>query len=548
VIAFGLVQTAWRYQHYQLGIHGDMYGFLLEHEGLGPHTLLQPYNENLSAFTVLVYRVIYPLAGIADAVPYVVVSLLLMSACPVLAYVFARRELGPWIALFVPLVLMTLGPAAEAILAPEFSLFLGLALWLGAMLLILRGQTLTDAVACLLLVLGIGSHSVAVALLPATAVALALLTPWWKAWRRAWVVVVPLVLYVAWRQAYHPSIHHTLFKVPGYIVNSFLYTVEDISGVRSTNGLLIGSSPFGIALAVILLALVSARCLYLRRVPRTTIYMGLGLLTVWVAGGLNESETLGRLPGASRYQFANALLLMLALAPLVPRLRLTPLRAGLLAVVAGAIAASNFAAYTYWEDAFRFQEAVGNAQMAALEVARGAIRNEDKVFTIFNDEGLYWPFTPKAYFAAIAAHGSPVSVRRDIERAPATVRHQADRVLVREEQFSVPSIVRTGILRPLGLFGALRRAGVGCVLIPAGAASGGVEVVSPPGGLVIRPHAGGPVDVSVARFSEPPEAVELAPEPGGAEEELIPAYDRSGVPWRFRLSGKQAVTVCSGAA
>src|SRR5262249_5768928 len=59
VIAFGVVQTAVRYHKYHLGLHGDNYGFLLEHQGLGPHTLLQPYNENLSAFAVLLYRAIF---------------------------------------------------------------------------------------------------------------------------------------------------------------------------------------------------------------------------------------------------------------------------------------------------------------------------------------------------------------------------------------------------------------------------------------------------------------------------------------------------------
>jgi hypothetical protein len=552
VIAFGVVQTALRYQQYHLGIHGDMYGFLLEHKGLGPHTLLQPYNENLSAFTVLVYRAIFAFAGIADAVPYVVVQLFLMGACSVLAYVFARRELGPWIALVVPLVLMTLGPASELILAPEFSLFLGLALWLGAMLLIQRGQPLTDAIGCVLLILGIGSHSIVPTLLPATAVALVLWTPWRKAWRRAWIVVLPFVLYVGWHEAYHSSIERTLSTAPGYIVNSFVYTVEDLFGVRSTSSAgVIRSSPFGIALAVIVLVLICLRCLYLRRAPRTTIYMGVGLLTVWIAGGLNEHEAIGRLPGASRYQFANALLLMLALAPLVPRFRLTPLRCTLLAGAAVAIVASNFSAYSHWEEVFRYQEGVGNAQMAAVEVARGAIRYEEKVFTLRNDVGLYWPFTPKAYFAAIAAHGSPVRVDRDIQLASPRVRYQADRVLLREERMYFLTAARVGAVRPLGALGfraTLQPAGAGCALIPAGTASGGVEVVSPPSGLVIRPHAGPPVGVGAARFSEPPKAIELNPVPGGGQRELVPKHDQSSVPWRFRLTAKQAVTVCSGAA
>ncbi len=339
-----------------------------------------------------------------------------------MAYVLARRELNPWLALVVPLILMTLGPAGEVILAPEFSLFLGLALWLGAILLIQRGQVLTDALGCLLLVLGIASHSIVVVLLPATVLVLVLwTTPWRTAWRRAWVIAVPIVLYLAWHAAYHPETHSHLSTAPGFVVNSFVYSVEDISGIRNF--------PLEALLAGVVFVLACARCVYMRRVPRTTIYAGVGLLTIWVAGGLNEG--MGRIPGASRYQFANALLLMLALAPLVPRIRFTPLRGVVVAAVVGGIVVSNFSDYTHWEEVFRFQEQVDNAQMAALEVARGAIHEPDQVFTQRNDLGLYWPFTPKAYFATVAANGSPVNVGRDIEHAEPDVKHQADRVLVR---------------------------------------------------------------------------------------------------------------------
>jgi hypothetical protein len=52
-----------------------------------------------------------------------------------------------------------------------------------------------------------------------------------------------------------------------------------------------------------------------------------------------------------------------------------------------------------------------------VQVARPAIVNARELFTIRNEVGLYWLFTPKAYFAAIDAHGSPVNIRRDLELA-----------------------------------------------------------------------------------------------------------------------------------
>jgi hypothetical protein len=563
VIAFGLVQNAVRYHNYHLGLHGDDYGFLLEHHGLNAHTLLQPYNENLAAFAVLLYRAVLAVVGVRTAVPYIALNLFFMCACAVLAYVFVRRELGPWIALIVPLVLMTLGPAAELILASEFSLFAGLAFWLGGMLLIQRGGTRTDAIGCALLVLGLGCHSIVVALLPATALAMVLWTGWRRAWRRAWIVALPLVLYLAWYEVYHPSVERNLAHVPGFIVNSFVATVEDLLGIVNAGNPPHPSS-YGAPLAAVLFAVICARCLYLRRVPQTTLYMGVGLLTIWIAAGL--STGVGRVPAQSRYQFHNSLLLMVALAPLLPRLRSTPrlrltprlhltprlgltlMGGALLVVLVGAIVASNLDGYGSWERILRYQESLANAQLAAVEIARPAIVDPGAVFTNWNERGLYWPFTPRAYFEAVDAHGSPVNVHRDLETAIPEARAAADEVLLRVEELSVLSKPRSGTVRPRSVSGVpLEPAGAGCAVIPAGAASAGFEVVAPPGGLIIRPDAGPRVGVGVARFSIPPEAIPLKAVLGGSESERIPPHDSSSVPWRFRLTAAQRVTVCSGA-
>jgi hypothetical protein len=262
--------------------------------------------------------------------------------------------------------------------------------------------------------------------------------------------------------------------------------------------------------------------------------------------GLNEG--LGRLPAESRYQFANSLLLMLALAPLVPRFRLTPLRGALLALVVGAIVVANLGRYHGWEKIYHEQEAVANAQLAAVEVARPAIVDPHAVFTDRNQVGLYWPFTPKAYFAAIDAHGSPVSVRRDLQLAPPVVRLWADQTLLRVEGIlGLRGRVRSGTVRPRGLpgFAPPLPAGAGCAVIPEGAASVGYQVVAPPGGLVIRPAAGPHVGVSAARFSDEGLRLSTPLLPGEAVIRTKP--DASSVPWRFGLIAPQAVTVCSRA-
>jgi hypothetical protein len=77
---------------------------------------------------------------------------------------------------------------------------------------------------------------------------------------------------------------------------------------------------------------------------------------------------------------------------------------------------------------------------------------------------------------------------------------------------------------------------------PRGGGNGGLSgrgaagrMTSPPGG------------VGVARFADPPAVIELRPVPGAGESERVTAKDASSVPWRFELTAKQSVTVCSGA-
>ena len=543
VIAIGTLQTAIRFHNNHLGLLGDDYDFLLARHGITGHTLLEPHNEHLVAFGFLLYRTIFAFVGIQTAVPYIALLLVSVCACAVLSYVFIKRELGPWLALIAPLLLLTLGPAAEALLWPfEFVLFTALALWLGAMLLLERDQPLTDGIGCALLILGVGTESIAVVLLPATALALVLWRGWRRAWRQAWIVAVPLILYVAWYVAYQPHGERGLASAPGFVVNSFEATVAALSGVGN-------HAPYDALLAVALIVAVAARCLYLRRLPTTTAYMGVGLLLVWLAAGISEGP--GRTPLTSRYQFQNVVLMMLALTPLAPspswtqasRARLVgaPFCGALVAV----IVALNVGRYGRWEEIFHYQESVANAELAAVQIARPAIANPGP-FTTRSEAGLYWPFAAQAFLEAIDAHGSPVNIHRDLELASPVTRARADVVLVDLEEVQFARGAATATVPPRTVSGTpLRPAGPGCAVIAAGTAREGLELVAPPGGLIIHPAAGPPVSVGVARFSDPPEVVELAPVRGGGESERRTALDASSVPWRFRLTAPQAITVCS---
>jgi hypothetical protein len=170
-----------------------------------------------------------------------------------------------------------------------------------------------------------------------------------------------------------------------------------------------------------------------------------------------------------------------------------------------------------------------------------------------NEETWEWePFTPKAYYNAIDAHGSPVNVGDDLELASPRARYLADFLLVRLEGIHlVAERDRPGTERPVSASGELLQpAGPGCGLVPASAVQAGAFVSVPPHGLIIRPDSGPPVDVSVARFSESVSAFLIGSVAGGASEEVPIHADASNRPWLLRLlgaraTGAQAVRLCS---
>lgn len=544
VVVVGIGGLALRYHNHQLGLLGDDYDFLVARESLTFHTLLQPHWENLSAVGVLIYRALFALVGIGTAVPYIATLLAFVAASAALAYAIARRHLGGWAALAVPILLLTLGQAGEALLWPEFTPISGFALWLAAMLLIARDDRLGDAAGCALLTAAVASHSVAVALLPATATAMLLAGGRRRALKRAWVLGLPLATYLAWYAAYHPHLHRTPRQVPGFVVRAYAATVGDLTAV--------GVAPLRAILALVVLATAGARIRRLGRVPALTACMCVGLLGLWIAEGLSAGP--GRAPDQSRYQFFNAALMLLALAPLVPRPAPAPgraarvVRAGVPTLLLAAIVTSNLGGFGRWERTFHFQEAVARAQMAVLEIARPAVAHPGNDFTGTEQPGLYDPFTPQAYFRAIAAHGSPVNVPLDLELAPEPVRYWADVALMRLEAIGIARHAPPppGILRPQAARGLpLQPAGPGCALVAAGRAQRGLALFAPAGGLSIQAAPGPPVGVRAGRFGALWAAIALPALRGGSDGLVATPVDNSTVQWHFVLRASQALEVCS---
>ena len=112
-------------------------------------TLLQPHNEHLVVIPVLVEQLSLRLFGMTSALPeYVLLTALLLGTAALL-FVYVKRRVGPWPALFAAVLLLFLGPAWEVLLWPFEITFVGPVLFGLAMLLALeREDRRGDVAAC----------------------------------------------------------------------------------------------------------------------------------------------------------------------------------------------------------------------------------------------------------------------------------------------------------------------------------------------------------------------------------------------------------------
>lgn len=176
----------------------DTWEFLMNRRGITADALLKPHNEHIVILPVAIEQLFLRLFGMSTARPeYVLLTLALLVAAYLL-FVYVRRRLGPWLALFAAVLLLFLGPAWEVLLWPFEISFVGSVVFGLAMLLALdRDDRNGDIAACVFLSLSFGFSELAIPFAAAAAVDI-----FQKRRRRGlarlYLVAVPVLLYGAW--------------------------------------------------------------------------------------------------------------------------------------------------------------------------------------------------------------------------------------------------------------------------------------------------------------------------------------------------------------
>ena len=238
---------------------------LLDRRAWNAHDLLRPHLDHILLATTLVYKAIQATIGMESLVPYAVVSTSVFLLSAALLFVYIRRRVGEWLALAGVLPILFLGTAAGDLLAPSRSSSSGR--WRAGLGLCLRSRAeAADAICWPARSLQFPSPSLSSRFpscseSPSQSVDRGPL-------RRAYVVMVPLLLYALWYAGWgHTAPSSLSFS---NVANSLGYVLEGLAaGVASLFGLTTGGAVNGDLGRPLLLGLMLMAALRLRPVRRS---------------------------------------------------------------------------------------------------------------------------------------------------------------------------------------------------------------------------------------------------------------------------------------
>ena len=526
-----LVVAQWGVTYFQ-----DTWAFLLDRQVFDARAFFVPHNEHLVAVPVAITKLLLAVFGMTSNVPEQVAMALTLFAVAILLFVYVRRRTGARLALIAATLFLFLGSAWSTMIWPfENGFTLPLAFGIATLLLLERGDRRGDAGACLTLALAILSGSLGVVFGAAVLVDL-LLERRQRGWGRAYALLVPLGLYLAWyagwgHEAEHHLTLHNVLSSPLYVAEGFAASLAALTGLSTVTVASPPQDSWGPALLVGAVALV---ILAQRRRPgvRRTLWPVLAAaIAYWALAAFNFIP--GREATQGRYIYAGAAFVLLIAAEL---LRSWPLgRRGLIVAGACVLVAilPNLARLEEGSKYEREQSAFTRADLAALEIAREHVPPE---FTLGDPAVAGTPslaiVQAGKYFEAVDRWGSPAYTPAELERAPAEGRHYADLVLA--SALGIASVTEAGA------FAA--EAAADCVVLEPGKAPPEVKVS--PGKTRVEVAPGGHANVDLRRFATDEYPVKTVGADGESTLLLTIPADSAPQPWYVHVEASQLVRVC----
>lgn len=525
----------------------DEWDWALGRRGDSIGTFLRPHNSHLSLVPIAIYKLLFAAVGIGDYRPYRAIVIVAHLACVLLLFVYARRRVGPFLALIAAALILFLGPAWQNIIWPfQMAWLISLATGVGALLCLDRRARISDIGACVLLLVSIASSSIGVAIAIGAAVEVV-----WSRRRPAdsWIVGLPLILYAAWTLVYQDATltRHNLVLVLGFSASAAAGAMSALTGLAGdTDGNAVGTLLiFGAPLALAALAVLVWRLVRARRPPVRLIALLTMLAAFWILAGAARADLTHGYD--SRYLYVSGFLIVLVTVELA---RGIGIGAGTGIIVACATAAVVFSNLGYFRDEARMlrsQAQLASADLGALDIVQGIVRPN-----YVAEHFPAWPLVivrAGPYYAAERALGTPAASPSRLLTEPEPARLAADAELITAHRITLAPVTSKPALGSApgvdGETGGTVRSSTSCATFRGAFASAvapdEIGVTVPSQGLLVT-AAGAPVSVSIRRFASAAQPLGTLPPERPSTLRISP--DRSSAPWHLELESAGRVTIC----
>ena len=515
----------------------DTFEFLMNRRAFSADSILKPHNEHIVVIPVLLEQLLLVVFGMTSAMPEYVLLTVCLLATAVLLFVYARRRVGPWMALTMTALLLFIGPAWQDILWPFEIGFVGSVLFGIAMLLALeREDERGDLLAGLFLFVALAFNSLGLAFAVAALVELAM-NRRSRGLRRAWVVGVPLALFALWYLGWgHEAESHlsltNVLGAPKFLVESLAASLESLLGLSTSPIVGVGTPDWGRALLVGAIGLV-----LFGQWRRPGFYRWLwpaaaAATTYWLLTAFNYIP--GREPTTSRYLYASAALTLLVVANLLKDVRFSRQALWVVGLVAVGAIASNLVILKNGYHWFHEQAVITKADLGAMEIARGTISPNFALSPDIAGTASLIDVEAQKYFAAVDEFGSPAYSPGELAQAPEPGPRLADTLLA----LALPISTET----TEGEFAA--GAGENCKVLPAGSATPSSEVPLSPGLSRIEVAPGPSASFTLRRFTTGAYPVRTEGAAGESTTLLRIPRDRAPQPWLLHVEASQEARVC----
>ena len=529
--ASGVLLVAWQ-SHLTFLV--DDWDLLLFRRGLNAHALLDPHSRHLILGPTLVYKAIQATFGMDSNTPYGVAATATFLASVALLHVYVRRRVGDWVALAAVLPILVMGSAYEDLLtAFQIGYFGSMAFGIAALLAIERADGLGDVLACVLLVASLAFAEIALAFAAGIAVAIALQR---GPARRAWIVAVPILLYLIWYPTFGQSgAHlgpssfslHNVATSPPYVLDGFASSAGSLLGLGTP--LLFGGTgglEWGRPLLIALVAVSIAWVVRARPAARWWVLVPLAIgVAFWFLTAANFS--FGRSPSASRYQYVGAVFLVMIAAQLAAGWR--PGWRGVVAVLAVGVAAAagNLSMLHQGYRALDDLSVVVRGGLAGLDITSDRVSPDLELNRENSDFDYFTLLEAGPYLSAAQKFGSPAYSQEKLATAPESARVAADKVMA--------------AALPITLRPSPAPSTDGCTSV-GGAGAAATIVSLPPGGASLSSSSVAGASLALRRYAADSFPVDPGTLHGQAS--LVIPTDRSSRPWQLQADARGPVRVC----